>query len=121
MDTLILKKIKDKLRQDFPDEWIEKSSITHKEFRGDSYVVVSHEITHRYYDFKNGEPKLIEETEIPDEIKKLFLSTSNVYSEEEYDPLNEPCRNSFIYEDLVKRGELLGEEKLKSLGLSKTK
>lgn len=87
-ETIILKRLKDKLRQDFSDE-----------------------------DVENFISKIDGNT---DELKKMLLEASGIAPDkepEEFDPLEIPTRNSFIYEDLVNRGELLGKVKLKSLGL----
>lgn len=124
MEIAILKKIREKLRVDFPDEWIENSEIKFLDWKGDKYVLVSENIIHKYYvitsdnQFEQGY-KIVEETEIPDELKALFLETNNTYEENEFDPLEVPCRRSFLYEDMVNRGELLGEDRLAKHGLSK--
>lgn len=126
MEIAILKKIKEKLRIDFPDEWIENSEIKFLDYQGGKYVLVSEKIVHRYYriisnDGYEQEYTITKETDIPDELKKMFLEASNVYEEKEFDPLEVPCRMSFLYEDMVNRGELLGEDLLAKHGLSKKK
>lgn len=91
-NILVIKKLNDKLRQDITDEDIDK---------------VIHE----------GE-------DLPKDLKQMFIEASNIMPDkepEEFDKLEEPSRLSFTYQDLVEKGELLGEEKLKSLGLSNKK
>ncbi len=124
MEIAILKKIREKLRIDFPDEWIENSEIKFLEYKGGQYVLVSEKIVHIYYKIKSDDQFeqgyiIAEQTDIPDELKALFLETSNVFEEKEFDPLEIPCRRSFLYEDMVDRGELLGDELLEKHGLSK--
>ncbi len=106
MSTLILNRLKAKLRQDITDGDVENLIYTYFKFDN------------------NGEVIYQENTEMPDEIKKMLLDASNVMPDkepEEFDLLEDPCRGSFIYEDLVNMGELLGEDKLESLGLSNKK
>lgn len=121
MEIAILKKIREKLRIDFPDEWIENSEIKFLEYQGGQYVLVSEKILHICNDQFEHEYSILEETDITDELKALFLEASNVFEEKEFDPLEVPCRRSFLYEDMVNRGELLGEERLAKHGLSKKK
>lgn len=119
MEIAILKKIREKLRIDFPNEWIENSEIKFLEYRGGQYVLVSEKIICIGKNPFEQDYAILEETEIPDELKALFLETNNTYEENEFDPLEVPCRRSFLYEDMVNRGELLGEDRLAKHGLSK--
>lgn len=126
MSTLILKKIRDKVRNDFPDEFIHNSEIKISTWNGIGFSLVPENIYQVFKDTDVGNQYEDENiydslTEIPKEIKKLLLETSSIYEEDEFDPLNEPCSNSFLYEDLVRNGEVLGDEKLNQFGLSKKK
>jgi len=121
MEIAILKKIREKLRIDFPDEWVENSEIKFLEYRGGQYVLVSEKIICIGKNPFEQDYAILEETDIPDELKKMFLEANNVFEEKEFDPLEVPCRRSFLYEDMVDRGELLGDKLLEKHGLSKKK
>lgn len=118
MDTLILKKIRDKTRQDIPDEFIIKQMmrVRHEGWSEDEVI----KLVHTYFEFdERGNIKKENVEAMPKELKKLFLDASNVYPEPEddFDPLAEPLRGSFYYDELIKKGESLGKDKLRKLGL----
>jgi hypothetical protein len=121
--VLILKKISDKARQDFPDDFIKNSEIKFLQYRDGMQVKISERIIHQYnkVDSTGNTVSFHEDEMIPDNIKEVLLEANNIPNKGVFDPLSEPCRRSFLYEEIVNKGELLGDAKLKSLGLSRKK
>lgn len=113
MDYLILKKINDKLRIDFPDEFIENSTIKHE---GYNRNIISENIPTLYTSITYVHER-VEEHDIPDNIKELFLSSSNIYPKKEFDPLDEPMITRNVPHKSVDIHDLSSEEKIKTFGL----
>lgn len=114
METLILNRIQEKLRNDFPDEWIQNSEIRYKEYRDGKYVWISERIVYKYLE-DSDYYSLDEQDEegLPDELKALFLGASSIYPKEEFDPLSKPMRNRVFSSD---NGHgLMKEEQLRRL------
>lgn len=114
MDYLILKKINDKLRIDFPDEFIENSTIKYEGYNG---KIVSENIFTFYESLSYFNEKIVAKYDITDELKELFLSSSNIYPKKEFDPLDEPMITRNMPHKSVDIHDLSSEEKIKTFGL----